>query len=138
MTWKVDRLIRSVGLCWGLHAHCRSLLSPTLLPLSHGCPSAASADLDADGDVDCVVGTATGELQLLINNGRGDFTNQAQARGLPVNISSGVAVTMVRMADLVVFGGLADMDVMVALANGTVAVFANNGSGCVARAQGSA
>ena len=85
----------------------------------------AAINIDADGDLDLVVGDSTGVLFTFRNNGNGTFTALTAAanpfNGIDVGSFSGPAG-----GDI---DGDGDMDLVVANSAGTVTTLRNNGNG---------
>ncbi|MBX9928960.1 MAG: VCBS repeat-containing protein [Gemmatimonadaceae bacterium] len=69
--------------------------------------SAVFADVDADADLDLLVGTHGGPLKLFSNDGRGHFTDVTATSGL----TPGMAATTMTLADV---DGDSDLDLYVA------------------------
>ncbi len=84
--------------------------------------TAAWADLDHDGDVDLVVGSPQGALQVLRNNGNGTFTDTTREAGL----QSPVQPIAIAPTD---FDNRRDLDLLIVNAAGAPALFKNRRDG---------
>jgi len=55
--------------------------STATVELGHSVVALAEGDVDRDGDIDLVAATASGDLAVFLNDGRGRFTRQGPSRG---------------------------------------------------------
>jgi hypothetical protein len=84
--------------------------------------TAAWADLDHDGDVDLVVGSPPGALQVLRNNGNGTFTDTTREAGLQAPVQP----IVIAPTD---FDNRRDLDLLIVNAAGAPALFKNRRDG---------
>jgi cysteine-rich repeat protein len=84
----------------------------------------ATADYDADGDTDLVVGEFDGGLELFINKGTGTFET---ATALTMTTGAEIDAN-IPAPDLIDWSSDGDFDVLVGAGDGTMTLFKNNGA----------